>query len=255
MKTKTAALLSLLCLAACASKKAAPDTRPIDHGAQVTETAGPAATPPGGPTVPPPLNPEIIREIETLRAEGLQLLYSKDPSIKNPKLAFEKFLHAAQLGDPVSMDHVGGFYSTGIAGVEKSCPKSLEWYEKSAALGYPMALNNLAYTLVSCPEKKFRDADRAEELMKTLFANTPGLLAALDTYAAVLAHGGNFPQAAKTLEVVIDLADFTESNPEKIDEFKSTLKLYKQRKLLEEGFHSDLPVSPPRKKGKGKRGA
>lgn len=252
MKTKLLPCLLALFLAACASKKPAPDARPIDHGAVVTETGTPAGTPPSGPTVPPPLNPEILREIETLRLEGLQLLYSKDPAVKNPKLAFEKFLHAAQLGDPVSMDHVGGFYSTGIAGVEKSCPKSLEWYEKSAALGYPMALNNLAYTLVSCPEKKFRDPERAEGLMKTLFANTPGLLAALDTYAAVLAHDGNFPQAAKTLEVVIDLADFTEGNPEKIDEFKSTLKLYKQKKLLDAGLHSDLPVSPPKKK-RGKR--
>ncbi|RZA09495.1 MAG: hypothetical protein EOP11_01500 [Proteobacteria bacterium] len=244
-------LLLVCILAACAAKKPAPEQPATESSAPASEAS--ATSPPAGPTMPIPLTPKLVQEIEQLRQEGLLLLYSKDPAVKNPKLAFEKLLHAAQLGDPVSMDHVGGFYSTGIAGVEKNCPKALEWYEKSAAMGYPMALNNLAYTLVSCPEKKFRDKDRAENLMKTLFANTPGLLAALDTYAAVLAGDGNYKQAAKTLEVVIDLADFIESNPEKIDEFRAALKQYQKGKPVDSGFHSDLPVSAPKKKKYQKR--
>ncbi|RYZ99479.1 MAG: hypothetical protein EOP11_19395, partial [Proteobacteria bacterium] len=229
---KLSPLLLLLSLVACAGKTPAPERAASDAPPPAEASS---TSPPAGPTLPIPLTPKLVQEIEQLRQEGLQLLYSKDPTIKNPKLAFEKLLHAAQLGDPISMDHVGGFYSTGIAGVEKNCPKALEWYEKSAAMGYPMALNNLAYTLVSCPEKKFRDKDRAENLMKTLFANTPGLLAALDTYAAVLAGDGNYKQAAKTLDVVIDLADFIESNPEKIDEFRAVMKQYEKGKPLDSG--------------------
>ncbi len=230
-------LLPMLFLAACASQKPATEE----------SAAAPAVLPPGATEAPPPINPELIRKIELLRGQGLELLYSKDPSIRDPKLAFEKLMHAAQLGDPVSMDHVGGFYAAGSYGVEKSCPKALEWFEKSASLGYPMAMNNLAYTLVSCPDKKLRDPAKAEELMKTLFQNTPGLLAALDTYAAVLAEGGDFSQAAKTLEVVIDLADFTQTNPERVDEFKDALKLYRAKKLLPEANSSGLPKGPKRK--------
>lgn len=238
-------IVPILFLAACASH------RPKAEETAAAPAAPAAVLPAGAMEVPPPINPELIKQIELLRGQGLELLYSKDPSIRDPKLAFEKLMHAAQLGDPVSMDHVGGFYAAGSYGVEKSCAKALEWFEKSAQLGYPMAMNNLAYTLVSCPDRKLRDPAKAEELMKTLFQNTPGLLAALDTYAAVLAEGGDFAQAAKTLEVVIDLADFTQANPERVDEFKDTLKLYRSKKLLPASKDSNgVPKGPAKGKSK-----
>jgi len=223
--------LGLLLLAACAAKPIAAPTTP------------PPASPPNpvGLSAPPAsaLTPEQIQKAEALRAEAIQLLYSKDPAVKNPRLAYDKFLAAAEIGDPISMDHVGGFHSTGSAGVEKSCPKALSWFEKSAFAGYPMAMNNLAYTLVTCPDLKLRDPEKAEDLLKFLFLNSEGYFAWLDTYAAVLAAQGRFPQAARTLDVVIDLVSLVGGNPERIDEMKKARAAYRRKKTLPDASHSD----------------
>ena len=224
-------LIGCFFLAACAAK-------PLAAPAPAQPPFSPL--PAGLPAAPAPaLTPEQIQAAEALRAEAIQLLYSKDPAVKNPRLAFEKFLAAAEIGDPISMDHVGGFHSTGLAGVEKSCPKALGWFEKSAQAGYPMAMNNLAYTLVTCPDQKLRDPEKAEDLLKFLFLNSEGYFAWLDTYAAVLAAQGRFTQAARTLDVVIDLVSLVGGNPERIDEMKKTRAAYRKKKTLADPSHSD----------------
>lgn len=234
--TKTVAILCLLAtLAGCASAK--PNPAPA--------APAPAVLPPSPPGALPP---EQIQRAEALRAEGMELLYSKDPLVKNEVKAKAKFEEAAALGDPVSMDQLGGMYSTGIANTEKSCAKAIEWFEKSSQSGYPLAINNLAYTLVSCPDKKLRDADKAEEMVKFLYQANPSFLALLDTYAAVQAEQGRFPQAAKTLEVVIDIAGLMDANPQRIDEMKATLKRYRQKKKLEEGNEADPHIFRKTKK-------
>ncbi|MCO5142511.1 MAG: hypothetical protein M9962_05415 [Oligoflexia bacterium] len=184
-------------------------------------------------------NPEAKEKIEFLRMKGFELFYSKDPSVKDPKKAFEYFLEAANLGDPVSMDQVGGYYSSGTAGIEKSCAKAIEWFDKSASLGYPYALNNLAYLLVTCEDKKLRDPKRAEEIVKFLMTQNSIYIALLDTYAATLAATGDFKQAEKTMDVVIDLSNLIQSNAERIDEFKKTKTLYKNKKTLDSGIEAD----------------
>jgi TPR repeat protein len=234
------ALASFTLLVACShspQKEAAAEA--------ILPSAPPTVAPAGSPAA---VDPNLVEKVEILRAQGLELLYSKDPSIKDPKRAFEKFLAAAKLGDPVSMDHLGGFYSLGEGGVKKDCAQAIAWYEKAASLGYPMALNNLAYTLVSCPDKRLRNPTKAEELMKTLFANTPGLLSALDTYAAVLANDGNFKQAAKTMNVVADLADFTQGNPQQIDSFRAAEAAYTKGKMPTEVEAAPAAKSKKKKK-------
>lgn len=226
MISLSASLLALILATGCAAAKPAP-----------APAAGSSAIFP--PAAPDALSPEQIKKAETLRAEGMELLYSKDPLVKNEEKAKAKFEEAAALGDPISMDQLGGMYSTGIANTEKSCAKAIEWFEKSSQSGYPLAVNNLAYTLVSCPDKKLRDAEKAEEMVKFLYQANPSLLALLDTYAAVQAEQGKFPQAAKTLEVVIDIAGLMDANPQRIDEMKATLKRYRQKKKLEEGNEAD----------------
>lgn len=174
------------------------------------------------------MNEEAARKAAALHAEGLELLYSKDPRVKNPAKAYEKLLEAAEMGDAPSMDLVGGFYALGVGGVAKDCQKAIGWYEKSAESGYPLAFNNLAYMLSSCENLGLRDRERAESIMKFLFQNQPSIVAMLDTYATVLGELGDFKQAAKTMEVVIDLQKFMNDNPERIDHSRKTMELFRQ---------------------------
>ena len=156
--------------------------------------------------------------------------------MKNPKLAFEKLLESANLGDPLAMDSVGGMYSSGQGGAEKSCAKAMTWFERSASAGYGLAANNLAYLYVTCDDKKLRDPAKAETILKLMFANNPSMIAVLDTYAALLADQGSFKEAAAAEQTVIQMQEMIESNPERIDESKHALALYKKRKKLESGF-------------------
>jgi TPR repeat protein len=141
------------------------------------------------------------------------------------------------------MDSVGGFYSLGMAGVQKDCKAAMGWFEKSAASGYALAANNLAYLFVTCPDKKLRNPKKAEEIMHAMFLGTPTLPAVLDTYAAVLASQGEFPKAVATMKVAIDIQELIGANPEQIDEAKATLAHYQKRKLPD--FE---PAKPKQKK-------
>jgi TPR repeat protein len=219
---------ALLALSGCAHKKA--------KDPQIT-------------ALPAPISPmaEQSRKAAALHAEGVDMLYSKDPRVKNSKKAFEKLTEAATLGDAPSMDLVGGFYATGMAGVEKSCSKAMNWYEKSAEAGYPLAFNNLAYMLVTCEDKLLRDADRAESIMKFMFQNQPNIVALLDTYATVLAEQRDFKQATQTMETVIDIQKFMDDNPERIDQAQQALDLFKKNKKLSVSFEAG-PTSTGAKK-------
>lgn len=215
-----------------------------------TKQEAPKFPEPNLAAVPPPApapDDEKAKKIAALHAEGVELLYSKDPRVKNPPKAFEKLSEAAELGDPPSMDLLGGFYATGMAGIEKSCSKAINWYEKSAEAGYPLAFNNLAYMLVTCEDKLLRDPDRAEGIMKFLFQHQPNIVALLDTYATVLAEQRDFKQAAQTMETVIDIQKFMDDNPERIDQAQQALVLFKKGKKLSVKFEAE-PKGSPRKK-------
>lgn len=231
-------LLLAVALAACSHKQASPDA-PAAADAPSPE----AAAQPPAPS--PASDAAQLRAAATLREEGMRLLYSKDPRVKNPQLAFERLLQAAEMGDPLAMDSVGGFYSAGFGGAERSCAKAMEWFERSAAAGYGLAANNLAYLYVTCENKELRSADKAETIMRMMFSSNPSLIAVLDTYAALLAERGEFPVAAATMQAVISLEELINANPERIDESKKALGLYKKRRKLTSGFDPkpELPDS------------
>jgi TPR repeat protein len=206
------------------------------HSAHTSTQAEPAAQAMGQavPAAPSPEALERARQAETLREKGLEILYAKDPKIKNTAQAFSLLQQAADLGDPVGMDSIGGFYSVGLPGVvERDCRKAVDWFERAAATGYGLAANNLAYIYLTCPEKNLRDPDKAAEIMHSLFLTNPTLPAVLDTYAAVLASQGEFPKASATMTLVVELMELLEANPQQIDEAKHTLDLYKKRKTLD----------------------
>ena len=218
MKTLLASFL-LLGLAACART----ETKTVGASKPTLTEGAPA---------PAATDPNAARA-QVLHAEGIELFYSKDPKVRDLRKAFEKFEEAAKLGDAPSMDLLGGYYAIGVAGVKKDCGQALGWYEKSSEAGYPLAFNNLAYMLVTCEDGNLRDADRAEGIMKFLLQNQPNILALLDTYATVLAEQKDYKQAAKTMEVVIDLQKFIDDNPERIDQAVKTLALFRKGKSIQ----------------------
>lgn len=191
----------------------------------------PPAGDPATPSAPVAPAAERMREAAAYREKGMELLYAKDPRVKNPAKAFELLQKSAELGDPVAMDSLGGFYGLGLAGVPRDCRKAMEWFEKSAAAGYGLAANNLAFLYLTCPDKSLRNTEKAEEIMRTVFASNPTLPAVLDTYAALLATQGEFAKAIATMKVVIDLEDLIGLNPEQIDEAKTTLAIYQKHRL------------------------
>jgi TPR repeat protein len=233
--TKYFFLLAALLATACAHKPTAPaPAAPAKISPEATP--GAAETPANGPQQLTPEQIALIQKAQALREDGLRLLYAKDPHVKDPKKAFAKLQEAANLGDPLAMDSLGGMYSSGLGGTERSCAKAMQWFERSAASGYGLAANNLAYLYVTCDDKKLRDSAKAETIMHLMFANNPSMIAVLDTYAALLAEQGSFKEAANAEQVVINLQELIESNPERIDESKHALALYKKRKKLESGF-------------------
>lgn len=206
----------------------------------------PAPQPAGdGVTAPTPAQLEQMKKAQDLREEGLKMLYSKDPRVKNPGAAYVKLLEAANMGDPLAMDSVGGFHASGMAGVEKSCEKAMSWFERSAAAGYGLAANNLAYLFVTCEDKKLRDAAKAELILKMMFSSNPSLLAVLDTYAALHALQKNHKIAAAAMEVVIELQELIESNPERIDESKKALAAYRKKQTLDSSFDAKPEIHQP----------
>jgi TPR repeat protein len=237
-------LACALTLAAC-SHTAAYKSAPLP----MQSSPSPVATPPNESADPlKNLTPEQVEQIQraqALREEGLRLLYAKDPRVKNPALAFQKLLEAAKLGDPLAMDSVGGLYSSGQAGLVRSCAKAMEWFERSAASGYGLAANNLAYLYVTCDDKKRRDTEKAETILKLMFANNPSMIAVLDTYATLLAEQGTYAAASSVMQAVISLQELIESNPERIDESKKALSLYQKHKKLPAGFDAKPETAQP----------
>lgn len=228
------AALPLFLLTACSHGK---NYQPVYSQAPAPAAEG------DGVTAPTPAQLEQMKKAQELREEGLKMLYAKDPRVKNPRGAYDKLLESANLGDPLAMDSVGAFHSSGMAGIEKSCEKAMGWFEKSAAAGYGLAANNLAYLFVTCDNKKLRDANKAELILKMMFAGNPSLLAVLDTYAALLAEQKDYKHAASAMEVVIELQELIESNPERIDESKKALALYRKKKTLDASFDAKPEVS------------
>jgi TPR repeat protein len=232
---KLIALFSFLALAACSSQ---------EKKYEPVYSQAPAPPPPGAPTLSAE-QIERLKKAQELREEGLKLLYSKDPRVKNPRKAYDVLLESAKMGDPLGMDSVGGFHASGMAGVKKDCAEAMSWFERSAAAGYGLAANNLAYLYVTCEDKKLRDAGKAEAIMKLMFASNPSLLAVLDTYAAMHALQGNFKLASSAMEVVIELQELIEGNPERIDESKKALALYRKKKTLDASYSAKPETNDP----------
>lgn len=119
---------------------------------------------------------------------------------------------------------------------KKEYAKALQDFEKSVALSpdSPSAYNALAHLLATCPDKKFRDGDKALEAAKKandLSGSKSGSI--LDTVAAAHAELGQFDDAIKYQERAF--ADpFYAKEKEKAEEARKRLQLYREKKPYRE---------------------
>lgn len=187
-------------------------------------------------------------EFAKYRDQGFELIYKKDSTKEDAKNAFDLFQKAAEFNDPVSIDVLGGFYTSGIGGVERSCKKAIEMYSKAALLGYPLSVNNLAYSLVTCPDPKQRNPERAKKLVQNLFQQSPFFLALLDTYAAALAESKEKTKAVVVQKTVIDIAQLMEIEPERLSQLRKSLAAYEKGKGPPASFEADAEKLPKKEK-------
>ena len=91
-------------------------------------------------------------------------------------------------------------------------------------------LNNFAWFLATCKEKDYRDSEKALSMIKIADELTLSKdWNVLDTYGAVQAESGNFPQAERFAEKALDVAPSTEQG-----RIRRHLLAYKQRRAIRE---------------------
>ncbi|WP_300669543.1 tetratricopeptide repeat protein [Desulfoluna sp.] len=152
---------------------------------------------------------------------------------KDMTVAFAWFVRSAELGNAEGMYQVAGMYRTGN-GVAQDIGISIRWLEEALKVTSRIsmrAINDLAWTLATCPDERYRDSKRAMELggllLDALSQRTPSHL---DTVAAVYAVNGLFKQAIDIQEEAIQaLAVSGEANLEA--PLRERLELYKQGKI------------------------
>ena len=91
----------------------------------------------------------------------------------------------------------------------------------------PLACNNLAWILATCPNDKFRNGDKAVEYAKCGCEATEWKDAkCLDTLAAAYAEAGDFQEAIKWQEKAIEVTDDEKAT----GNYRKALDLYKEGK-------------------------
>lgn len=119
----------------------------------------------------------------------------------NGDVAMLAYQAGARAGDADSQNELGYRYRRG-RGVEQSFDTARRWLEAAAAQGHVGASNRLAWLLATCPSETICDGDRALGLAQYVVEAqaSPGHL---DTLAAAFARVGQFAQAERTVERVL----------------------------------------------------
>ena len=122
------------------------------------------------------------------------------------------------------------YYARGTAwGMTKQYASALADLAESARQDpqSPAALNGLAWIWATCPDSKYRAGRKAVESATKACELTewaePGIL---DTLAAAYAEVGEFGPAVKWQTKAIEL----ETDPKNVEEFRSRLKLFQEKK-------------------------
>ncbi len=197
---------------------------------------------------------EWVRKAADQNHAPAQALYGSmlvrgDGSPKNASKAAVWFLRAANQDNPFAQRQLAYLYYTG-EGVPVDYARCEAWYRRAVGFGRdPMAFNDLAWFLSTCPDSKFHNGKEAAELARTavkMIEDNTGEQRheVIDTMAAALARCGQFTEALVWQKRCLSLLkdDKVTEAPERKkleDEFNLRLKLYTDKKA-----YSEKPATP-----------
>jgi TPR repeat protein len=136
---------------------------------------------------------------------------------------------AAQQDHAGAHELLGDFHAAGI-GRPQNFHRAIEHYERAAAAGSPGARNNLAWLLATARDTRYRDAERAVELIRPV-ALYFGNWQYLDTLAAAWAAAGKFEQAIATAQKALAAARLApEADPDDVAALERRLERFRSGK-------------------------
>lgn len=174
---------------------AVPATRP-------DAAASPEKRRAAGMSAPPEAASAVNAPAAGAKAENLRFKAEELYREKEYEKALVLFLQAAELGDPVSENHIGDIYFEGL-GLERDFAKAKNSYQRAAALGYPAAQDNLGFMLeygVGGP------ADQAAATEWYVKANDQGYSPATYHLARLYARGLGVDKDASRAERLFHIA-------------------------------------------------
>jgi TPR repeat protein len=156
---------------------------------------------------PAPDLDEARRWLERSAGAGIaeaqyRLALTYDPA--DPSKTAALLAEAAQREHTGADESLGYYYQSGL-GVPRDLGRSITHYERAVAAGSNHARNNLAWLLATTSDQRYRDAERALELIRPI-ALYYGDWQYLDTLAVAWAAAGDFDQAVSVAEQAVTAA-------------------------------------------------
>nr|WP_283105046.1 tetratricopeptide repeat protein [Shewanella dokdonensis] len=147
-------------------------------------------------------------------------------------LAEHWYLRLADNDDRWARFRLGFIYAAGGDGVNRHCGKAVKYF---TAAGDKVSMGNAAWILATCPEKQYRNGEKALQLATDLLKTDQQDPTNLDNLAAAYAEIGNFSAAVKTQRQAIAALQADKGKIQgKESEFQLRLQDYLQHKPYRE---------------------
>jgi TPR repeat protein len=160
-------------------------------------------------------------------SEGMLGAYLLDGAFGKPEEAEgRKWIERAmQGGDAAAYDAFAGWLY--LRGTPEARRQAVETWKQAIALGYGQSSNNLAWYQCVSPDPAVQDAKAGLQAMQALAAKEEMGAGWLDTQAACHAANGDYAQAAKLQEDVIERVKRLQSDdPDVLERFEERRALY-----------------------------